>query len=72
MLKKEDFCFPTDFKQKGMNDITQEITLFYLSNCPYCRKAFQLIEELKEEHPELAAIPIRLVILSEPSARSRA
>ncbi len=38
--------------------VMKEITLFYLSSCPYCRQAFQIIEELQTEYPELAAIPI--------------
>lgn len=39
----------------------KEITLFYRSDCPYCHQAFQMIDELREEHPELAAVPIRSI-----------
>ena len=27
------------------------ITLFYQERCPFCKKAFRYIEELKEEYP---------------------
>lgn len=46
----------------------KEITMFYLSDCPYCRQAFKLIEELTEEYPELAAVPIRRIEERQQSA----
>ena len=36
----------------------KEITYFYLKHCPHCRKADEIIETLKTEHPEYAGIPI--------------
>ena len=30
------------------------VKLFYQERCPFCKKALRYIEELKEEHPELA------------------
>ncbi len=36
----------------------KEITYFYLTRCPYCRKADRLIEELTAENPEFAGIKI--------------
>ncbi len=37
------------------------ITLFYLKNCPYCKKAFRYIAELKAEHPELEQVDINAI-----------
>lgn len=37
------------------------ITLFYLKHCPYCKKAFRYIDELKSEHPELSQMEINAV-----------
>lgn len=34
----------------------KELTYFYLSSCPYCRRADQFIEELKKEDPRFAAV----------------
>lgn len=37
------------------------IKLFYLEKCPFCKKAFRYIEELRSEHPELQAIEIETI-----------
>ena len=29
------------------------VKLFYLKNCPFCRKALRYIDEVKAAHPEL-------------------
>ncbi len=39
----------------------KELTLFYLKGCPYCKKALAYMDELKNEHPEYAEIPIKMV-----------
>ena len=39
----------------------KQIELFYLSGCPYCRKAKQAIGELIEEVPGYADIGIRWI-----------
>ncbi|MEG0948511.1 MAG: thioredoxin family protein [Bacteroidales bacterium] len=39
----------------------KHLTIFYLQNCPFCKKAFKYIEELKEEHPEFAGIEIETI-----------
>lgn len=39
----------------------KKITMFYLEHCPFCKRAFQYINELKAEHPELAAIEIETI-----------
>ena len=38
----------------------KKMKMFYLEHCPFCKRAFQYINELKAEHPELAAIKRRL------------
>lgn len=44
------------------------IKLFYLKNCPFCKKALSYIDSLKAEHPEFAAIPIEMIEESEQPA----
>lgn len=39
----------------------KEITLFLLKNCPHCKLALRLQEELLEEHPAWRDIPLRMV-----------
>ncbi len=43
----------------------KDVKLFYLRNCPFCKKALRYIEELKARHPELAAIEIEMIEESE-------
>ncbi|MBR7170557.1 MAG: thioredoxin family protein [Alistipes sp.] len=43
----------------------KRIQLFYLKNCPFCKKALRYIEEAKAAHPELAALEIELIEESE-------
>lgn len=43
----------------------KDVKLFYLRNCPFCKKALRYIEELKAQHPELAAIDIEMIEESE-------
>ena len=35
----------------------KEITLFLLNNCPHCKLALRLQEELLAEHPRVAGHP---------------
>ena len=44
------------------------VKLFYLKNCPFCRKALRYIDEVKAAHPELAAVDIELIEESEQPA----
>ncbi len=37
------------------------LKIFYQTHCPFCVKAFKYIKELKEEHPEYAAIHIETI-----------
>lgn len=39
----------------------KQVTMMYLKNCPHCRRAFALVEELKQEEPAFAAIDIRCI-----------
>lgn len=41
------------------------LTLFYLKNCPFCKRALQYIEELKAEHEELRSVEIEMIEESE-------
>ncbi|MBO5189206.1 MAG: thioredoxin family protein [Alistipes sp.] len=43
----------------------KHIQLFYLKQCPFCKKALAYIEEVKRAHPELAALDIELIEESE-------
>ena len=36
----------------------KKITLFYLTNCPYCHEARRALAELGEENPAYAAISV--------------
>lgn len=39
----------------------KKITIFYLERCPFCKRAFKFIEELKAEHSEYADIQIETI-----------
>lgn len=39
----------------------KELTLFYLENCPYCKRARAYMQELRDENPEYNAIPVKMV-----------
>ena len=43
------------------------VKLFYLKNCPFCRKALRYIEEAKAAHPELQPVEIEMIEESEQS-----
>lgn len=34
------------------------ITMFTMAGCPFCRQALSIIDSLRAEHPEYAALPI--------------
>ncbi len=38
-----------------------KLTVFYQPLCPFCKKAFRFIEELKEENPEFGKIEIETI-----------
>ncbi|MGI6239589.1 MAG: glutaredoxin family protein [Christensenellales bacterium] len=39
----------------------KKVELFYLKNCPFCKKGFQYLEELRSENPEYAKIEIEMI-----------
>lgn len=39
----------------------KEVILFKLANCPHCKLALKLQEELFNEHPEWREVPLRIV-----------
>lgn len=41
------------------------VRLFYLRNCPYCKRALRYIDEAKAAHPELAAVAVETIEESE-------
>ena len=45
----------------------EPVKLFYLRNCPYCKKALRYIDEAKTAHPELAAVAVETIEESEQS-----
>ena len=41
------------------------VKLFYLKNCPFCKKALQYIYQAKAAHPELQPVRIEMIEESE-------
>lgn len=39
----------------------KKVKAFYLENCPHCRRAFKMIEELKSKHREYSGIEIEYI-----------
>lgn len=39
----------------------QKLTLFYLPDCPHCRLAIRLLDELVAKEPRYASIPIERI-----------
>jgi len=39
----------------------KKVTMFYLENCPHCKKAFKMIEILREKKPEYNNIQIEKI-----------
>ncbi|MDD2961017.1 MAG: thioredoxin domain-containing protein [Muribaculaceae bacterium] len=39
----------------------KKIKMFYQPRCPFCKRAFQYIDELKNEYPELKDIEIEAI-----------
>lgn len=46
----------------------KRVQLFYLKNCPFCKKALQYIDTVKASVPELADLQIELIEESEEPA----
>ena len=43
----------------------KNVKLFYLKQCPFCKKAIRYIEELKAQYTELACVEIEMIEESE-------
>lgn len=41
--------------------MAKQVRMMILENCPHCRRAFQLMEELVKAHPEYAAVAVEVV-----------
>ncbi len=39
----------------------KHVRLFYLKNCPFCKKALRYIEELKAAHLEFASVELEMI-----------
>lgn len=39
----------------------KELKIFYLENCPYCRKAMAALKELKTENPDFEMVGIEWI-----------
>lgn len=39
----------------------KKIMIFYQERCPFCKRAFNYIEELKKENSKYSEIPIELI-----------
>ena len=48
----------------------KKVQLFYLKNCPFCKKAFAYIDAVKAAHPELQAVEIELIEEEEEAERA--
>ncbi|MBQ5879871.1 MAG: thioredoxin family protein [Alistipes sp.] len=48
----------------------KHVQLFYLKNCPFCKKALRYIEELNAQKPEFQALDIELIEESEEAERA--
>lgn len=41
--------------------MTKPVRMMILENCPHCRRAFQMMEELKAVHPEYEQVEIEVI-----------
>lgn len=39
----------------------REVKMMVLDGCPYCRQAFQMMDELKSEHPDYRDVGIDVI-----------
>lgn len=39
----------------------KKVKAFYLENCPHCRRAFKMIEELKTKNPKYSKVDIEYI-----------
>lgn len=41
--------------------MSKHVKMMVLDGCPHCKKAFQLMDELKKEHPEYEQVEIEVI-----------
>lgn len=39
----------------------KNVKMMYLQNCPHCKRAFAMVEQLQKEHPEYRQIQIEAI-----------
>ena len=39
----------------------KKVKAFYLENCPHCRRAFKMLDELRSENPEYAEVEFEFI-----------
>lgn len=39
----------------------KSVKLFYLANCPFCKRALESVDAAKTAHPELAAVAVECI-----------
>ena len=39
----------------------KHVKMMMLSTCPHCKKAFEMLDELKKEHPEYRDVEIEVI-----------
>ncbi len=39
----------------------KKVKMFYMENCPHCRKAFKLIDEIKAKDPKYSNVEIEYI-----------
>lgn len=51
-------------------DNMKHVKMMYLKNCPYCRQAFNMIEELKSENANYQSIEIETIEEQDEEAKT--
>ena len=41
--------------------MAKEILMMVMAGCPHCRNAFEMMDTLRQEHPEYAAVKVKIV-----------
>jgi glutaredoxin len=39
----------------------KKVKIFYLENCPHCRRAFKMLDELQAKNPKYSAVEIECI-----------
>ena len=41
--------------------MAKEVLMMVMAGCPHCRNAFEMMDTLRQEHPEYAAVKVKIV-----------